>query len=318
MYKQGDTCPLCGAGQLSEKVVEERFSYKGQTLTVPDYYILECPACGEAVVVEDSARRAEKLLRDFGREVDGLLTAPDIKRIRRKLHLTQEQMASVLGGGLKGFARYENGQVVQSRAMDNLLRILDRFPESLRVLQDVPQKSMSVSAGMVCEVAEGYKGENTENRQLPRIYIDTSVFGGCFDFEFAKESLVLFELIRSGSLRAVLSDIVLEELEDAPQSVRELVLSIPESELEYIDITEEILQLRNNYERAGILGPKWIDDMTHVAAATVARVDAIVSWNFKHIVRLDKMIAYNQVNLQAGYGNLTIITPKEAITYGND
>ena len=58
--------------------------------------------------------------------------------------------------------------------------------------------------------------------------------------------------------------------------------------------------------------------MTHVAAATVARVDAIVSWNFKHIVRLDKMKAYNRVNLLNGYGILTIISPKEAIINGND
>jgi len=137
MYKQGDACPLCGAGKLSEKVVEEQFSYKGHSLAVPDYHILDCSACGEAVVEKESARRAEKLLKDFGRQIEGLLMAADIKRIRRKLHLTQEQMATVLGGGLKGFARYENGQVVQSRAMDNLLRILDRFPESLGVLPGV-------------------------------------------------------------------------------------------------------------------------------------------------------------------------------------
>lgn len=138
MYKPGDSCPLCGGGELCEKVIEERFAYKGHALTVPDYHVLECPSCGEAVVEKESARRAEKLLRDFGRQVDGLLMAADIKRIRRKLHLTQEQMATVLGGGLKGFARYENGQVVQSRAMDNLLRILDHFPESLDVLPGVP------------------------------------------------------------------------------------------------------------------------------------------------------------------------------------
>jgi HTH-type transcriptional regulator/antitoxin MqsA len=139
MYKKGDSCPLCGGGGLCDKVIEERFSYKGHALTVPDYRILECPACGEAVVEKDSARRAEKLLKDFGRQIDGLLMAADIKRIRRKLHLTQEQMATLLGGGLKGFARYENGQVVQSRAMDNLLRILDRFPDSLDVLSGVPR-----------------------------------------------------------------------------------------------------------------------------------------------------------------------------------
>lgn len=50
-----------------------------------------------------------------------------------------------------------------------------------------------------------------------------------------------------------------------------------------------------------------------MAAATVARADAIVSWNFKHIVRLDKMKAYNQINLLNGYGILTIVSPKEVI-----
>ena len=65
--------------------------------------------------------------------------------------------------------------------------------------------------------------------------------------------------------------------------------------------------------QAKILGTEWIDDATHVAVATVARADAIVSWNFKHIVRLDKMKAYNQVNLMNGYGILTIISPKEVL-----
>ncbi|MDO9069372.1 MAG: type II toxin-antitoxin system MqsA family antitoxin [Deltaproteobacteria bacterium] len=165
MYKQGDECPLCGGGRLCEKVVEEHFSYKGHSLAVPDFQIFECPACGEAVVEKNSARRAEKLLKDFGRQIDGLLTAVDIKRVRLKLHLTQEQMATVLGGGLKSFARYENGQVVQSKAMDNLLRILDCFPESLGVLPGVPRpkvvasgKGKSVEVAMVCEGDEGYEG----------------------------------------------------------------------------------------------------------------------------------------------------------------
>jgi HTH-type transcriptional regulator/antitoxin MqsA len=171
MYKQGDKCPLCGNGKLEEKVVEERFTYKEHSLMVPDYHILECPACGEAVVLRESARRAEKMLRDFGRGVDGLLTAADIKRIRRKLRLTQEQMAMVLGGGLKGFARYENGQVIQSRAMDNLLRILDRFPECLGALSGVsgrktsapraaaPHRHVSAAAGAVREAGEKYRGK---------------------------------------------------------------------------------------------------------------------------------------------------------------
>ena len=74
----------------------------------------------------------------------------------------------------------------------------------------------------------------------------------------------------------------------------------------------------DEYLKAGVIGRRWIDDATHVAAATVARADAIVSWNFQHIVHLDKMKAYNVVKLIQGYGFLTILTPKEVITHGPD
>lgn len=154
--------------------------------------------------------------------------------------------------------------------------------------------------------------------KVPRIYLDTSVFGGCFDVEFADDSKALFELVLNRSYIVVVSDIILEELEDAPVHVRDLLISLPENTREFIVLSEEMVQLRNEYLEAGILGPRWIDDLTHVAAATVSRVDAIVSWNFRHIVRLDKMKLYNRVNLLNGYGILTIISPKEALVYGND
>ena len=66
---------------------------------------------------------------------EGYLTAEDIRRIRKKLGLTQKAMAEKLGVGLKTFARYENRSVCQSRAMDNLLRILDKYPVALKVLE---------------------------------------------------------------------------------------------------------------------------------------------------------------------------------------
>lgn len=69
--------------------------------------------------------------------------------------------------------------------------------------------------------------------------------------------------------------------------------------------------LATAYLKAGVVGERWLDDATHVAAATIARADAIVSWNFRHIVRLDKIKAYNQVNLAKGYGILTILSPVE-------
>lgn len=65
---------------------------------------------------------------------------------------------------------------------------------------------------------------------------------------------------------------------------------------------------------AKVVGPKSRNDATHVAYATVARADAIVSWNFKDIVRLDRMKGYNRVNFEKGYGILEIVSPKEVVT----
>ncbi len=142
-----------------------------------------------------------------------------------------------------------------------------------------------------------------------RIYTDTSVIGGCFDPQFAKDSLYLVELARRGRIVLLLSDVVIAELEGAPERVRGVLARVPASAVEDVPITADVTRLRDAYLKAGIVGPKWVDDATHVAAASVAGADAIVSWNFKHIVRLDKMKAYNRVNRTLGYGELTIATP---------
>jgi hypothetical protein len=150
-----------------------------------------------------------------------------------------------------------------------------------------------------------------------RIYADTSVFGGCYDEEFALESMRLMRDMRHKKYILLLTDMVIAELRDAPERVSDIVTSIPIEIIERVEITDEVFALRDAYLQAGIVGKRWTDDATHVAAATVARADALVSWNFKHIVRLDKMKLYNQINLLNGYGVLTIISPKELSGYGN-
>ncbi|RJO66735.1 MAG: PIN domain-containing protein [Myxococcales bacterium] len=146
-----------------------------------------------------------------------------------------------------------------------------------------------------------------------RVYLDTSVFGGCFDPEFKAESVRLVRAIREGRMIGLISDVVAGELLGAPERIRGLAESLPADGIERLEIVPAALELRDAYVEAGVLGRKWIDDATHVALATLARADAIVSWNFKHIVRLDKIKAYNQVNLRMGYGILTILSPKEAV-----
>jgi predicted nucleic acid-binding protein len=152
-----------------------------------------------------------------------------------------------------------------------------------------------------------------------RVYIDTSVIAGCLDDEFSLESNQLMEAIKQEKFILLMSDIIVSELINAPQAVKDILLSIPQRVIEVVKITPEVLQLRDAYINEGVVTSKSINDATHVAAATIARADPIISWNFKHIVRLDKMKGYNQINLLNGYGILTIISPLEVtIDEAND
>jgi HTH-type transcriptional regulator / antitoxin MqsA len=131
-----NNCPICGRGALKKEVVEEKLAYKGETITIPDYVVYKCDVCNETIVDKGTLKTSAKLLKNFKCKVDGLLAGDEIREIRRKLGLTQEEMSEILGGGLKGFARYETGQICQSKAMDNLLRVLDRFPQVVHFIQE--------------------------------------------------------------------------------------------------------------------------------------------------------------------------------------
>ncbi len=144
-----------------------------------------------------------------------------------------------------------------------------------------------------------------------RIYLDTSVFGGCFDPEFEVESNKLFEEIRFGRFALVLSTTTLRELEAAPENVRRLLVSVPHAQAEFVALSEEIESLRDAYMRAGVLGSSCLRDAEHIATASVVNCDLVVSWNFKHIVHFDKIAGFNAVNIRLGYKALSIFSPKE-------
>ena len=80
-------------------------------------------------------------------------------------------------------------------------------------------------------------------------------------------------------------------------------------------MTPEALGLVAKYEAVKILGARFRADMQHIALATIAEVDALVSWNFKHIVRLEKIRFFNAVNVESGYRVLSIRSPREVTTY---
>jgi hypothetical protein len=146
-----------------------------------------------------------------------------------------------------------------------------------------------------------------------RIYTDTSVLGGCDDDEFRDPSSRLVEAFRRGDLTPVLSELTLRELEDAPDSVRSVLASVPSSRVEVLRVTPEAEDLATAYIADGAIGPRMHADALHIALATVARVDVLVSWNFRHIVNLKRIHAYNAVNLKNSYPLLEIRTPREVL-----
>lgn len=146
-----------------------------------------------------------------------------------------------------------------------------------------------------------------------RLYVDTSVIGGCEDETFKKWSLQLFKEFKQGSRIAVVSDLTRRELEEAPDSVKKVLNSLPSTSVENVFLTNEAEELAQGYIEASVVGAKHLIDAQHIAIASVERVDVLVSWNFQQIVNLNRIRGFNSVNLKLGYPLLEIRSPLEVI-----
>lgn len=146
-----------------------------------------------------------------------------------------------------------------------------------------------------------------------RVYIDTSVVGGQFDEEFSADTIPFFDAVTNEKLIVIIS----AELLRAPQQVRDFIATIPTQQVERIRLTQESADLADQYIEAKVVGQTSRADCQHIAMATLTKADVLVSWNFKHIVNLDKIRGYNGVNYLLGYTMIEIRTPKEIISYDN-
>lgn len=151
-----------------------------------------------------------------------------------------------------------------------------------------------------------------------RIYIDTSVFGGYFDDEFQEFTVQLFERIQKEEFIVLFSDVTQEELEFAPEKVKKLVMGLKENLTEIIKTNEEVVELATEYINEYVVGKTSFADCLHIAMATINRADILLSWNFKHIVNIERIRGYNSINIKNGYKQLEIRSPRELLNYGNE
>jgi hypothetical protein len=142
-----------------------------------------------------------------------------------------------------------------------------------------------------------------------RVYVDTSVFGGFFDAEYSHDTQRFFEGVFAGKVILLLSDTLARELIEAPEQVQDLFARTLSNCGERLPLTAEAIALQEAYVQAGVVTPRYMDDALHVAQASPARSDAIVSWNFRHLVNPTQVRAFNGVNVANGYPLVLIVTP---------
>ena len=104
---------------------------------------------------------------------------------------------------------------------------------------------------------------------------------------------------------------------DLTKPINELLLKYPADSFERIELSDETMSLAERYIADKVVGRTNLEDCRHIALATINKVDVVASWNFKHIVNLDRIKGYNSVNLKLGYPIIEIRTPQELVLYGD-
>jgi predicted nucleic acid-binding protein len=151
-----------------------------------------------------------------------------------------------------------------------------------------------------------------------RVYIDTSVVGGYFDDEFSEDTIPFFERVLKGQIIILVSDLLTAEITRAPEFVKDFLNNLPESSIERVKLTPDAIELADKYIDAKVVGKTSRADCQHIAIATLCKADVLVSWNFKHIVNLDRIRGYNGINYQNGHIMIEIRSPRELTNYENN
>lgn len=125
-------CPVCGGAELIHDTRDMPYTYKGETVTIPAVEGDFCSACGEVILARESGDRYSEMIGMAQQQINATAVDPRfIVSVRKKLKLTQAEAATIFGGGINAFSRYENGRIRPPLPLVKLLKMLDRHPELL-------------------------------------------------------------------------------------------------------------------------------------------------------------------------------------------
>jgi HTH-type transcriptional regulator/antitoxin MqsA len=178
-------CPICAEGNVERRVEQVENEYKGHRAMLPLYYVL-CDHCKSDFATSVEGRLSRRALLAWRKQIDGLLVGREIASIRKRYGLTLTQASRLFGEKRVAFSKYENDDVVQSDAMDSLLR---------RVLSDAQAfAALVVEKGMRSELAdraEKPSGSSDERRPSGREAPDPAVLYDPKEFRLTEQDRAL-------------------------------------------------------------------------------------------------------------------------------
>ena len=146
-----------------------------------------------------------------------------------------------------------------------------------------------------------------------KVYLDTSVISHLLQEEVPEkmaDTRQLWEMFKAGKYDVYLSTVTLEEIADCPEPNRsELRKCLEQIKYTILKITDEVEAVANKIVEMGVLTQKSYDDCQHIAAAVVEECNCIVSWNFKHIVRIKTINGVRAIANLSGYKPIDILSP---------
>ncbi|MCL1947547.1 MAG: hypothetical protein FWF51_10445 [Chitinivibrionia bacterium] len=156
--------------------------------------------------------------------------------------------------------------------------------------------------------------------RIPSIYLETTIFN--FPFvddspQYKSDTLRLFAEIKTGKFKPFTSEYVKRELEDTKdtEKLAKMTALISDYDITVLPSNIEAEQLADLYVSAGVIPEKYSTDAFHIAVATIAGLDCIVSLNFKHIVKHKTILETEYINAREGFKRIFIHTPAEVIGY---
>ncbi|WAM36591.1 type II toxin-antitoxin system VapC family toxin [Caldicellulosiruptor acetigenus] len=146
-----------------------------------------------------------------------------------------------------------------------------------------------------------------------RVYLDTSVISHLDQQdnpEYMQVTKEFWEEVKKGKYDIYISDAVATELDECPEPKKsKLFKYLNGIEYEKIVIDEQVMELAEKYIAEGIIPAKYSGHAIHIAAASVKDCEILVSWNFKHIVKVKTIQGVNGINKLMGYREIQLVSP---------